>query len=272
MVIYCVYSRDTKTESIQIIKSYKSRESARNNMLSHALEIVKENGGTNQLKIAVQKDNTPNDIKKLGIDKFPHGYYVWEDEEKEIIRLYEKYDASGYLITSYDIRELYVFGIIEANYNTDITNPIKIKKSCTKKTHSFPKEIKKSRSLELNNTANETKRYGSMLDELNALLKAKNNMQEKGSLVKPSFIISGNKKNIKRKIKKAKSEDNVSLNNSKEQNTKEQNTSKSNKNIINVYKVGDKYFDLKGNEIDCQEDQVERKVKVIEDYVESNSY
>ena len=126
MIYYLVQAIDVIDYSkIEILKQCETENDAKKLLKQVALKLIKENGGDRQVKIAIDKMmDSLYDIKKGNLNVYPLGYYIQEKEyiiegtkvPNTIVEIYEKYEVSRYIYSSYKIHLVKVI----------VTVPIKI--------------------------------------------------------------------------------------------------------------------------------------------------
>ena len=113
MIYYLVQAIDVIDYSkIEILKQCKTEDDAKKSLKQVALKLIKENGGARQVKIATDKmTDSLHNIKKGDLNTYPLGYYIQEKEyimedtklSNTIVEIYEKYEISRYIYSSYKI-------------------------------------------------------------------------------------------------------------------------------------------------------------------------
>ena len=120
MIYYLVQAIDVIDYSkLEILKQCRTEEEAIKSVKEMALKLIKENGGKRQVDIATEKINDNiNSIATGKLKKYPLGYYI--KEKDRIVEIYEKYENTGYIYSTYKMHLIKVVTITQMEIKDDM--------------------------------------------------------------------------------------------------------------------------------------------------------
>ena len=95
---------------IKHLRQYKKKEDAQKALKEVAVELVEKNGGERQVQYALT-DSALTNIAKSQTTIYPLGFYIKED--KNVVKIYEKYIEAGWLMSSKSIQLVKVLCVTE---------------------------------------------------------------------------------------------------------------------------------------------------------------
>jgi len=114
---------ETSFKPIKHLRQYKKKEDAQKALKEVAIELVEKNGGERQVQYALT-DSALTNIAKSQTTIYPLGFYIKED--KDIVKIYEKYIEAGWLMSSKSIQLVKVLCV------TEITLDVNFNLKCDK--------------------------------------------------------------------------------------------------------------------------------------------
>jgi len=101
---------------VEILRQYDNKYTAIESMKSVAMEMVKNNGGEQQLEYADIETISPYRVARTS--KYPTGYYI--KRNNEVYEIYEKYIETGWFSNTHRIHKIKIINVIEIELDNDM--------------------------------------------------------------------------------------------------------------------------------------------------------